>query len=82
VRSSSSLSADVTGAPALEFLTVNEMGAGGDMLGADPLITPIPSPLQSVPREPASTHGKAPVKCVASAFFSLCCCVTAHLHWR
>jgi hypothetical protein len=36
-----------------DLLTVKEKGAGGDVLGVDPLLTLIPRPLQSDPSEPA-----------------------------
>jgi len=66
-------------APAPDFLTVKEKGAGGDELGVDPLITSIPSPLQSEPSEPAAapieTPGTGePASSVDSLVGSLCSC--------
>ena len=66
-------------APAPDFLTVKEKGAGGDELGVDPLITWIPSPLQSEPSEPAAapieTPGTGePASSVDSLVGSLCSC--------
>jgi hypothetical protein len=61
--SMSSLSSHSTGAaaaPAADLLTVKEMGAGGDEVGVDPLITPIPRSLQSDPSEPASSEMRTP----------------------
>ena len=53
--SSSSLSTGLAAAPAPDFLTVKEKGAGGADVGVDPLITPIPRSLQSDPSEPATS---------------------------
>ena len=47
-------------APAPDFLTVKEKGAGGDVDGVDPLITPIPRSLQSDPSEPAWSETRTP----------------------
>ena len=41
-----------TGGAARLFWMVKETGAGGDVLGLDPLSMPIPRPEQSDPREP------------------------------
>ena len=55
MSSSSSHPTGAAAAPAPDFLTVKEKGAGGDVDGVDPLITPIPRSLQSDPSEPASS---------------------------
>lgn len=79
------LSADAAGAPAPDFLTVKETGAGGDELGVDPLITSIPSPLQSVPREPAARpKHQSPARHRQSSdpFLRETELKSSHLHWR